>query len=358
MPPPPKAASRPDPTKPKSSVRPEPRVAPHRTDSDSSDSQAQESEKIPRPRVGISGPPVLPRRRSRLWRLAIPLIFAFVCGGMVFSLITVLSNRRAAAPTSGANGPAEEVSMSQNLVSAPPAPLPVDPFLKPAEEDPSRPLPGILAQAVLEKFLVASTLEERLPLMECHTELSQLADSVLAKPLPPVVALDIDLQEQIEAESIIDVFFNVDFDAGNGGTSAQTILVRIRGSHAPKVMADPFLDLFGGRLAAYVATPQRQSAEFRVLANAMSRCWDESVPNFEKKFTLKLLAREGPGEIARGYFGPHSEVWRILQDPSYPFSLSYGQTKACTVVLQWNYEEQPERPYLEVLRMPSLSWGR
>jgi len=352
---------------PQRPARPEPRFAPvvrnepAETAAGQADADAQG-----RSRVGSPGPPMRPRRRPKFFRLFIPLVFGFICGGVVFALISLLSGARAGkhevAPDSEKAALSRSTAVSEiaalSHVKTPTVQPPGDLFEAISDTTPSPP-PAVLAQAVLEKFLAATTLEERVPLMESKASTEELAASVLAAALPEVIAIDVDLQESPTTDQIIDIFFNVDFDdgSGTGKVNPQTVLVRIRGGQEPRVVADPILDLFGGRLADYAAAPQERAREFTVMANPMSRCWDEQVPNHEEKLTLKLMARDGPGEITRAYFGPQSEVARILENPGYASSLSYGQTRACTIVLQWNTQDDPQRPYLEVLRMKAFSWN-
>jgi len=316
------------------------------------------------PRVGSPVPLMRQHRKPSLLRLALPVGFAFVCGALVFALFSFLSSARQQGEKTGSesvkSGGTATVSVPESSSTADlPAPRPLRDLLQPQLIGTPAPPPAVLAQAVLEKFLAASSLEERIPLMESKASMEELAASMLAAVLPAVIAIDVDLQESPTAEQVVDVFFNVDFDdgSGTGRVDPQTVLVRIHGTQEPRVMADPFLDLFGGRLAAYAAAPQPRAKEFAVLANPMSRCWDDQVPNHEEKLTLKLMARDGPSEITKAYFGPQSEVALMLENPGYASSLSFGQTRACTIVLQWNTQDDPQRPYLEVLRMKAFSWN-
>jgi len=45
----------------------------------------------------------------------------------------------------------------------------------------------------------------------------------------------------------------------------------------------------------------------------------------------------------------------MLEDGSY--SLSYGNAKACTVLLHWNTDEDPAKPYLEAVDLIRLDWN-
>ncbi|MES2438291.1 MAG: hypothetical protein V4584_04470 [Verrucomicrobiota bacterium] len=215
--------------------------------------------------------------------------------------------------------------------------------------------PSRAAMEVLEKFLLAKSLGERLPMMETRTTEAELAKSCLAGPLPATSSISIEAMENNPIEQVVDFYHNVDFTAAGNQTTRQTILVRTRGSGEPKIVADPFLDSYGGRLAAYAKTPSDKSAVFQVTIWPLASCYDERVPDREKKLTLKLLPQDNAKEIALAYFGRQSKIAKMLEDGTY--SLSYGKAKACTVMLRWNTEDRPETPYLEAMDLKTLDWN-
>ncbi len=215
--------------------------------------------------------------------------------------------------------------------------------------------PGMEALGVLERFLAAKSLAERMPLIETKIPEPELAATCLAAPLPAVKSMLLDFQDSNPTEEFVDYFCNVDFEAENNHTNPQTILVRTRGTGEPKVVVAPFLDLYGGRLAAYASKPTDKAADFQVIIYALASCTDSNIPNREKKRTLKLLARENSKEIAQAYFSKVSKIGEMLEDETY--SLCYGKAKSCTVMLHWNTEENPEHPYLEALALKALDWN-
>jgi len=219
------------------------------------------------------------------------------------------------------------------------------------EEQPT----GVSSLRVLEKFLRTSTLAERLPMIESRLSEDELAKTCLAGPLKPAPNISTDVQESNALEKITDIFFHVDFQELDGAINPQTILVRTRGVAEPKVVVDPFLDLYGGRLAEYAKSPVEHAGDFQVIVSAGAFCYDDQVPNREKKRTLKLMSRDNSREIARAYFGKHSKIGEMLEN--HESGLRYGQAQACTVLLRWNTEEDPEKPYLEALLIRALDWN-
>jgi hypothetical protein len=312
-----------------------------------------------------------PREKRRLLRLLIPVLFFIASAALVFGVLKFLkSQSNATAPgipqkptpvrtIAPINPKPEEKSAEPEPVPTLPVPAPDQArIMEPPLEAPGgiEPItPGMVAMEVLEKFLAAKTLAERLPLIETQTPEAELANSCLAGPLPTTSRIEIDAQESNAVEQVVDFYHNVDFVVDGQPVNPQTLLVRTRGTAQPKVVVDPFLDTFGGRLAAFAKAPTDKAGVFQVTVSAVASCNDENVPNREKKLTLKLLSRDNTREIARAYFGRQSKIGEMLEDGTY--SLSYGKAKACTVMLRWNADDNPAMPYLEALTIKALDWN-
>jgi hypothetical protein len=214
--------------------------------------------------------------------------------------------------------------------------------------------PARVAMQVLEKFLAASSLAERMPLMETKTPANELEASLLANSLPKTGKIAIEVSESNPAKQVVDYYHHVTFENASTGTAAVTILVRTRGTEAPKVVVDPFLDSYGGRLADFVSKPSDKAATFQVIIWPLAACYDPEVPNRTEKLTFKLLAMDDTKEIALAYFGKQSPIAKMLEDDSH--RLSYGKAQVCTVSLGWNATESPNSPYLEVTDVKTLDW--
>lgn len=280
------------------------------------------------------------------------VMFLVASGAVGYGILTVLQKQPVQPPPvaePSAAPPSKETGAkpaAATIPSAEPAPQLPD-GLEPAS-------PWKDSEAVLEKFLAGQSLAERLPLIETRTSAEELAASCLASPLPAVRKMVPELRETNPVERVIDCYFTVEFEANDRPIQVQTILVRTRGTNTPVVVADPFLDTYGGRLAAYTSKPSDKSGVFQVVVYAVASCTDPSIPNRERKLTLKLLSCDNTREIARAYFGRQSSISEMLEDGNY--SLNYGNAKACTVMLRWNIEDNPDQPYLEVIAIKSLDW--
>ncbi len=367
------AYQEPPPTAAPPVLKPEPRQLPNRTHSEevvarqmpAGNGQSSDPKKLqaaPLPRH--------PHRTSPLVRVAMFLLFLLAAAVLVYGVLKILNMEPGQNTPSGTSPnqtePVSSDKAPQAAAETKPlitTPLPTPPTEQPvlSEPPPDLPagiepkLPGVIAAEVLEKFLTAKSLVERQPMIETKTPEAELTQSCLAGPLPAFRNLAIDVQESNPVEEVVDFYYNVDFEAGDNRINPQTILVRTRGNSDPKVVVDPFLDLYGGRLTAYAANPSDKGGNFQVIVYAVASCNDEKIRDREKKLTLKLLARDNTKEIAQAYFSKVSKIGEMLMDGTY--SLSYGKAKACTVMLRWNTEENKDHPYLEAIGLKALDWN-
>lgn len=318
-----------------------------------------------------------PHRTSPLARIAILIPSLLASMGLVYGVLTILKNQteresRLQDPPPQAEKPPQEPATTPAPAEAAddkePEPFQAQVLPTPASEQPNLiepppPLPegmppkapAMEALAVLEKFLSAKTLAERLSIIETKLPESELATTCLSGPLPATRNVVIDAQESNPVESVVDFFYNVDFELGENRLNPQTVLVRSRGGGQPKVVVEPFLDLYGGRLAAFASAPSEKGGNFQVIIYPIPSCSDPNIREREKKLTLKLLARENTKEIAQAYFSKSSKIGEMLVDGTY--DLSYGKPKPCTVMLRWNTEENKDHPYLEASDIIALDWN-
>jgi hypothetical protein len=356
-------------------LRPEPRQLPNRPMAGEVVAR-QMPDPIPgrAPRGGH--PARLPGRNSatqRLARLLMLVLFLVASGALVYGVLTILKmqpeqdgrsrpavlQKPTAEPGKATEAGRPTVDSGKSDSPALHTPAPELPAISqpPQLPDGLEPVsPWKDAEAVLEKFLAASSLAERLPLIETKTAEAELAASCLASPLPPARKMVPEFRESNAIEDVIDCYYTVEFESPDNPAQLQTILVRSRGKGGKsKVVVDPFLDTFGGRLAAYASAPSDKAGVFQVVVYAVASCTDPNIPNREKKLTLKLLSSDNTKEISRAYFGRQSKIGEMLEDGTY--SLSYGNSKACTVMLRWNTEEDSRHPFLEAIAIKALDWN-
>jgi hypothetical protein len=220
---------------------------------------------------------------------------------------------------------------------------------------PALSVPAKAAMQVLEKFLAASNLDERMPLIESKTRNDELLASCLARALPKVKTITIEPSDSNPTTQISDYYYHVTFENVPPTPASVMMLVRTRGTDTPKVVVDPFLDSYGNRLAAFANAPSDAVATFQVIVWPLAACYDRKIPSRTDKLTFKLLGRDDTKEIALAYFGKDSTIAKMLEDDSH--RLSYGKAQVCTITLEWNMIESPRAPFMEVTEVKSFDWN-
>ncbi|RYD27940.1 MAG: hypothetical protein EOP87_20375 [Verrucomicrobiaceae bacterium] len=203
---------------------------------------------------------------------------------------------------------------------------------------------------VLGAFLAARNLEERLPLLESGTPPEELGKSVLAGPLQATGSFE---SLEVRFDKVMgtnEVLFKCGFRRGEGTPDSSLILMRTRGNQRPKVVVDPFLDTYGGRFAAFAASPREGVEKFRIVATIFEFCSDEMIPAHDLKYTMKLSGAPGSPDLAKAYFGRSSPLREKLEK----LGVRYGQGVGATVSLRWNTEG---KPHIEVVDVVSLDWS-
>ncbi len=319
---------------------------------------------------------ILPKRRHEtrrmpkriLLRSIIPLLFAGATAVLILGVVQVFKKQGILpAPISSVASSAKVGKQPENKKSGTagntsvPATVPSrsgtgeSPQHPGMEETVPRPAAATEALAVLENFLKASSLEERLPIIETKEPEGALTDSILAGPLPSFRNLVIDSQKSFPLENIVDFYFTFEFINKDASAYPQTVVVRRRGSMNPRVLADPFLDLYGGRLAAYAAKPQSKGRVFHAIVYALPSCNDLKIPDRQKKITLRLYSHEHSPNVTLAYASRVSKIGELLTSGNH--DLTYGKPKDCVVLLGWNTEESPGAPYLEALDISAFHWN-
>lgn len=310
-------------------------------------------------------------RGGWFFRILIPLLLIVSIGGVIFGVVSFINSNQPPVKKPATGGPGSsgstvrKIQPEDDLPLAPVEPdetAPVVPPLPepPAPVDPSsspdtKPSPTISALQTLEQFLDAASLSDRLALMEGRTSREELETSCLNKPLP-ARTIEPAMQSDNAVENFTDFTFKVTFTKSAGVKETYEVLVRRRGDQTPKVVTDPFLDLYGGRLRAFASAPgDNKHGTFQVLVSAFNLCSDETIPNHDKKITLKLLPSPTSKEIVNAFAGKASVIGDMLNNDQ--SGLRWAGPKTCTILLSWNTRDNPARPYLEASSIKALNWN-
>lgn len=236
---------------------------------------------------------------------------------------------------------------SRNVVKEPA----IDPALDPRVPPEGTDVTVLITKSagVLGRFLEAESLAPRLSLIETKTPEAELAESVLAGELPVSSGFNSTEVRFNKVEGSADVVFAVPFGKGSSAGEMYLLVVRTRGTQEPKVMVDPFLDGYGGRVATFAKEPVDGEREFRVVMSVFGFCTDESVPDHQEKRTMKITSHSGGPDAAKAYFSANSSLAGRYPETKLPF----GRTVGATVILRW---VKGERPYIEVVDIKALNW--
>lgn len=260
-------------------------------------------------------------------------------------------------PIGSAPGPASAPQPSKPKPQpwAAPVASAIDPALDPRIPPEGMDVRALIQESadVLKVFLHAQTLAERLPIIETKTPKEELESSVLAGPIRSRQRFQSMELRFDKVGGASDVVFLGEFELPTAGAESHVLMVRKRGTQPPKVIVDPFLDGYGGRLKAFAATPVGGQRTFQVIASFFDFCNDSGVPNAESKYTAKLSEAAGRPEIAEAYFAAVSPVKERLEK----LGVRYGHSTGVTFALRWNTENDPAKPFLEIVSVQSLDWN-
>ena len=208
---------------------------------------------------------------------------------------------------------------------------------------------------LLRAFLRAQSLLERWPMIASQSKPGSLLDTPLDGLMPEPKQVQLEYQDPNSEAGYTDHVFAVSFVDGGGDQPLHRMVVRQWPGRPPKVLADPLLDLWGGKLRDFASQVREGDAEFDAVVTVLAHCSDEDVPYRKRKMTLKLMERDYDGEIARAFFNRDGAMAKLLDDGS--FRLSYGKSVSCRVKLRWNRKEDPQKPWLEATEITRFGWA-
>lgn len=215
---------------------------------------------------------------------------------------------------------------------------------------------AVVAYAVLESFLQAGDAASRVDMVEPATTEQDLAATLLKGPLPEVARIFSDIPQSYPDEQRTDFPYRVSFVVKDSPNVDFAILVRKRGTQAPRVFLPAFLDLVGGRLAEFTREANSlPPVSFHVYLEPIDGCYEKDIPGADRRFTFKLLPSPFGKETARAYATNASRFRKLVDDPAFP--IRWGMRRRATVTLEWNHKEDPAKPFLELVDLNSPDWN-
>lgn len=349
-------------------IRPEPRRLPDRPSTPPVSTRRSTQDQRAR---GITDfAPESGRRSYRLIHLLFPVAFLAMAATVVGALFYFYGPGAPGPRIKEANRPLVIQPPPKDQPSAAPLqagnesdPLPTAPDPAPDRDEPAgtgtsgarSESPAIVAYALLEAFLHAKDAASRVAMVEPATSEQELAATLLKGPLPEFTQIFSDLPQHRPEEKLTDFPYRVSFVVKDAPNVDFAILVRQRGTQPPRVFLPAFLDLAGGRLAAFTREPNPSPPTlFHVYLEPIDGCYEKEVPGAERKFTFKLLPSPFGKETARAYAANASRFRTLVEEPTYP--IRWGMRRRATVTLQWNHKEDPAKPFLELVDLNSPDW--
>lgn len=380
------------------SIRPEPRQHPSRVSAVQSPRVEIHSDQ--RARVPVCSPQVMaisrkPHRSKRILRFLVPILILGAVGLMFFYLsqflkshgvesskknaqqqatphaattieselgvdtirgsvdtpIAVEDPAKVAVKTTAPEQPIVEVTVPQ--ITAPEMPA-VDPIPAAAGAK----VPAVKnAITVLEEFLNASSLDVRKPMMVTKSSDGDLIAAKFDKTWPPYT-ITIGSQNTYPKERLVEYYYLVNFEENQLGFPKLAIfLLQKRGDEEAKVVVAPLLDTIGGRLATFAAQPQPQPQDFYAVMEAVMFCRNDKIPNAKKKSEFYLRASNKGENIAVAYVNEQSEIHKAFTNPDPLDNLKWKNPIPVVVTLHWNSEEDPARPFLEIIEIKAKNWN-
>lgn len=217
------------------------------------------------------------------------------------------------------------------------------------------PQAGAIARRMVEQFLAATTFDERMIYVLTKKTPSELQNSFLSRKWP-TAQITPGAQIPHPAERLTEFYFEVRFGENSVGFPRETtILVHQRGDEEPKIILEPMLDTVGGRLRDFAKEPSSKPQDFYVIMDARVRCFDDKIPNADKKCTFFLRAHISGMDIATAYATDISQIRKQFDDPLAGFK--WKKPMPVVVTLQWNTTEDYTRPFIEVIDIKAKNWN-
>jgi hypothetical protein len=208
---------------------------------------------------------------------------------------------------------------------------------------------------MVEQFLAATTFDERMMYVLTKKTPLELQNSILSSKWP-TAQITPGAQIPHPAERLTEFYFEVRFGENSVGFPRETtILVHQRGDEEPKVILEPLLDTVGGRLRDFASEPSSKPQDFYVIMDARVRCFDDKIPNADKKCTFFLRAHITGMDIATAYATEISQIRKQFDDPLAGFK--WKKPMPVVVTLQWNTTEDYTRPFIEVIDIKAKNWN-
>lgn len=216
------------------------------------------------------------------------------------------------------------------------------------------------ANEVLDQFLAAGTLEERLPLMtKSSLTREQLEASCLAGPLKPLKSNYFSEMVPRLEDDMRQYLYYVAFEDKEEERERLRMVVQLverPGVHPPRVHADAFIEHYEKWLEAYAKKPSKKITTFHCIAEARTAELVKNLPEEIKKQMIRLVISSHPGgkPAFDAFLNKNSPLMeRIGARGDFP----YVEPRFCVLSFRWN-TENPKLPYIELVDIVTMGWEK
>lgn len=220
--------------------------------------------------------------------------------------------------------------------------------------------PRFAANEVLEEFLAAKTLEDRLPLMtKSQRTKEELMASCLAGELRPVKSNYFSEMVPRMEDDMRQYLYYISFEDKDGDRQRQRIVVQLEerpGIHEPRVHGDAFIEHYDKLLAKYAKQPSKKIHTFHCIAEARTADLVKSLPEDLKKQMIRLVIKTHPSEKAAfdAFLNKNSPLMEKI-GPRADFP--YVEPRFCVLSFRWNTTNE-KYPYIELVDIVTMGWER
>ncbi|MBK1831139.1 hypothetical protein JIN77_10405 [Verrucomicrobiaceae bacterium R5-34] len=217
-----------------------------------------------------------------------------------------------------------------------------------------------LANEVLDQFLNASTLEERLKVMtQSRYTPEQLANSALAGKLKPIKSnYFADMIPRLEDE-MRQYRYYVTFEDEEELRSRQRLVLQVverPGIHPPRVNGDAFLEHYEKRLKSFGLNPTKKTTTFHCVAEARTADLAKNLPEDLKDGMIRFVIKDHPRSQAAfdAFLSKNSPMMdRIGPRADFP----YVEARYCIMSFRWN-TSRPDQPFIELIDIAAMGWEK
>ncbi|BDS07512.1 hypothetical protein NT6N_25520 [Oceaniferula spumae] len=217
-----------------------------------------------------------------------------------------------------------------------------------------------LANEILDQFLSAKTLEERLPLMTKSTRSHEdLKKSCLAGPLKTVKSnYFAEMVPRLE-DDMRQYLYYVSFEDKTEIRERLLMVVQVverPGIHPPRVHADAFIEHYEKLLENYAEKPTEKITTFHCIAEARTADLVKNLPEELKSQMIRLEIKSHPrGEPAFDAFLSKNSPLMDRIGPRGDFP--YVEPRFCVLSFRWN-TKNAEHKFIELTDIVTLGWEK